>query len=244
MPTLVLLRHGQSIWNLEKRFTGWVDIDLTAEGEAEATRAGALIKASRIALDRCFTSLLLRAIRTADLALASADQLWIPVERSWRLNERHYGGLTGRTHAEVAAEVGDAQVQIWRRSYDQPPPPLAPGGVFDFAADRRYAGEPIPATESLKATLERVSPYWTSAIAPRLLAGETPIVVAHGNSLRAVVKHLFRVPDARITGVEIPTGNPLLIELDSRLKPVEARYLDEARAQELPALAVADGTAD
>ena len=151
MPTLVLLRHGQSLWNLEQRFTGWVDIDLTDEGEAEAVRAGELIKATDIPLDRCFCSVLTRAIRTADLALAAADQLWIPLEKSWRLNERHYGGLTGRTHAEVAAEVGDEQVRLWRRSYDIPPPPLKPGGRYDFAADRRYAGEPIPVTESLKA---------------------------------------------------------------------------------------------
>jgi 2,3-bisphosphoglycerate-dependent phosphoglycerate mutase len=234
MPTLVLLRHGQSLWNLEQRFTGWVDIDLTDEGEAEAVRAGELIKATDIPLDRCFCSVLTRAIRTADLALAAADQLWIPLEKSWRLNERHYGGLTGRTHAEVAAEVGDEQVRLWRRSYDIPPPPLKPGGRYDFAADRRYAGEPIPATESLKATLERVLPHWEGVIAPRLLAGERVLVAAHGNSLRAIVKHLFNVADDIITGVEIPTGNPLLVGLDRLLWPTEARYLDPARAQTLP----------
>jgi 2,3-bisphosphoglycerate-dependent phosphoglycerate mutase len=241
MPTLVLLRHGQSVWNLQKRFTGWVDVDLTAQGEAEAIQGGDLIKAAGVAFDRCFCSVLTRAIRTADLALARADQLWIPLEKSWRLNERHYGGLTGRTHAEVAAEVGDAQVQIWRRSYDQPPPPLAPGGTYDVAADRRYAGEPIPATESLKTTLERVLPHWSGVIAPRLEAGECLLVAAHGNSLRAIVKHLFSVPDEVITGVEIPTGNPLLVTLDTRLHPTEARYLDQARAQPLPALATTDG---
>jgi 2,3-bisphosphoglycerate-dependent phosphoglycerate mutase len=243
MPTLVLLRHGQSLWNLQRRFTGWVDIDLTDAGEAEAVRAGELMKAADIGLDRCFCSVLTRAIRTADLALAAADQLWIPLEKSWRLNERHYGGLTGRTHAEVAAEVGDEQVRLWRRSYDVPPPPLAAGGRYDFAADRRYAGEPIPATESLKTTLERVLPYWGEVIAPRLAAGERVLVVAHGNSLRAVVKHLFAVRDDAITGIEMPTGNPLLVGLDSRLRPAQARYLDEGRAQPLPALAVAGGSA-
>jgi 2,3-bisphosphoglycerate-dependent phosphoglycerate mutase len=243
MPTLVLLRHGQSRWNLEKRFTGWVDIDLTAEGEAEAVRAGELVKAADIGLDRCFCSVLTRAIRTADLALGQAEQLWIPLEKSWRLNERHYGGLTGRTHAEVAAEAGDEQVRVWRRSYDVPPPPLAPGGPYDFAADRRYAGEPIPATESLQMTLERVLPYWTGVVAPTLAAGECVLVAAHGNSLRAIVKHLFGVPDDTITGIEIPTGNPLLVSLDGRLRPAQSRYLDEARAQALPTLAVADGPA-
>ncbi|HXQ12082.1 MAG TPA: 2,3-diphosphoglycerate-dependent phosphoglycerate mutase [Caulobacteraceae bacterium] len=243
MPTLVLLRHGQSLWNLQKRFTGWVDIDLTDEGEAEAVRAGELIKAADIALDRCFCSVLTRAIRTADLALAAADQLWIPLDKSWRLNERHYGGLTGRTHAEVAAEVGDEQVRAWRRSYDVPPPPLNPGGRYDFAADRRYAGEPIPSTESLKTTLERVLPHWDDVIAPRLLAGERLLVAAHGNSLRAIVKHLFNVPDDIITGIEIPTGNPLLVSLDGRLCPARASYLDGARAQALPAAALAGGSA-
>jgi 2,3-bisphosphoglycerate-dependent phosphoglycerate mutase len=235
MPTLVLLRHGQSLWNLEKRFTGWVDIDLTEAGEAEAAHAGELIRAADLSLDRCFCSVLTRAIRTADLALAAADQLWIPLDKSWRLNERHYGGLTGRTHAEVAEEVGDEQVRIWRRSYDDPPPPLKSGGRYNFAADRRYAGEPIPATESLKTTLERVLPHWEAVITPRLLVGERLLVAAHGNSLRAIVKHLFDVPDDVITGIEIPTGNPLVVNLDGRLRPKAARYLDEGRAQPLPA---------
>jgi 2,3-bisphosphoglycerate-dependent phosphoglycerate mutase len=237
MSTLVLLRHGQSVWNLEKRFTGWVDVDVTAVGEAEAARAGALLKAAGVEFDRAYASVLTRAIRTADLALASADQLWIPLTKSWRLNERHYGALTGRTHAEVAAEAGDEQVKTWRRSYDVPPPPLRPGGAYDFTQDRRYAGEPIPATESLKTTLDRVLPYWTGEIAPKLQAGETLLIAAHGNSLRAIVKHLFAVPDAAITGLEIPTGNPLLITLDGALKPTSARYLDEDRAERLPAAA-------
>ena len=237
MSTLVLLRHGWSLWNLEKRFTGWVDVDLSAQGEAEAARAGELIREADLAFDRAYASVLTRAIRTADLALARADQLWIPLVKHWRLNERHYGGLTGKTHAEVAAVEGDAQVQIWRRSYDVPPPPLAPGGPHDFTCDRRYAGEAIPDTESLKTTLGRVLPYWTGEIAPKLAAGETLLVAAHGNSIRAIVKHLFGVPDDAITAVEIPTGNPLLITLDAALKPAKARYLDQDRAERLPGAA-------
>jgi len=236
MPTLVLVRHGQSRWNLENRFTGWVDVDLTAEGEVQARRSGQLLLAAGIAFDRGFTSVLTRAIRTADLALTEAGQLWIPLVKDWRLNERHYGGLTGLDKAQTAALHGDAQVKIWRRSYDVPPPPLAPGGEYDFANDRRYAGAPIPDTESLKTTLDRVLPYWTTDIAPALAAGETLLVAAHGNSLRAIVKHLFNVPDDQIVGVEIPTGNPLLIELDEALAPVTARYLDEARAEAIPAV--------
>ena len=165
MPTLVLLRHGQSQWNLEDRFTGWVDVDLAAQGEVEARRSGELIAAAGLELDRCFASVLTRAIRTADLALAAAGQLWIPIEKDWRLNERHYGGLTGLNKAETAAEHGREQVMAWRRSYDIPPPPLAPGGAYDFAHDRRYAGVDVPATETLKSTLERVRPYWQGEIA-------------------------------------------------------------------------------
>ena len=234
MPTLVLLRHGQSRWNLENRFTGWVDVDLTAEGEAQAQRSGELLKAAGVAFDRAYTSVLIRAIRTADTALAAAGQLWIPLTKDWRLNGRPYGGLTGLDKAETAAKHGDEQVKVWRRSYDIPPPPLAAGGEYDFARDRRYAGAPIPDTESLKTTLERVLPYWEAEIAPKLAAGETVLVAAHGNSLRAIVKHLFGVPDEAIVDVEIPTGNPLLVELDAGLKPVSARYLDEGRAQALP----------
>ena len=163
--------------------------------------------------------MLTRAIRTADLALAEAGQLWIPMVKDWRLNERHYGGLTGLNKAETAKAHGEEQVKIWRRSYDIPPPPLAPGGEYDFSRDRRYAGAPIPKAESLKTTLDRVLPYWDAEIAPKLRAGETILVAAHGNSLRAIVKHLFAVPDDQIVGVEIPTGNPLLIELDAALKP-------------------------
>ena len=236
MPRLVLLRHGQSQWNLENRFTGWVDVDLTAEGEAQAKRGGALIKAEGLEFDRAYASVLTRAIRTGILALAEADQLWIPMDKDWRLNERHYGGLTGLNKAETAEKHGEDQVKVWRRSYDVPPPPLAPGGPYDFTRDRRYAGAKLPDTESLKTTLDRVLPYWTSVIAPKLSAGETILVAAHGNSLRAIVKLLFAVPDDQIVGVEIPTGNPLLIELSADLKPTAARYLDEARAQPLPKL--------
>ena len=234
MPTLALLRHGQSQWNLENRFTGWVDVDLTAEGEAQARRGGELLKAEGVAFDRAFSSVLTRAIRTGNIALQAADQLWIPLIKDWRLNERHYGGLTGLNKAETAQKHGEDQVKIWRRSYDIPPPPLASGGQFDFTADRRYAGSAIPDTESLKTTLERVLPYWTSDIAPHLSAGETLLIAAHGNSIRAIVKHLFNVGEAEIVDVEIPTGNPLLIDLDAALKPTAARYLDAARAQPLP----------
>ena len=236
MPTLVLLRHGQSQWNLENRFTGWVDVDLSAQGESEARRAGDLIADAGLEFDRAFTSVLTRAIRTLWLALGGCGQVWIPVDKDWRLNERHYGGLTGLNKAETAAIHGDAQVKVWRRSYDIPPPPLELGGAYDFSRDRRYRGVDAPNTESLKTTLDRVLPYWTQAIAPTLQAGETVLIAAHGNSLRAIVKHLFNVPDAEIPEVEIPTGNPLLIELDAQLRPVRARYLDEARAAALPEL--------
>ena len=223
LPTLILLRHGQSQWNLEDRFTGWVDVDLIA--------------AEGLAIDRCFTSVLTRAIRTSWLALAAAGQTFVPEIKDWRLNERHYGGLTGLNKTETAAKHGEAQVKVWRRSYDVPPPPLAPGGEFDFSKDRRYAGAVLPDTESLETTLFRVEPYWTAEIAPKLRAGETLLVAAHGNSLRAIVKLLFDLSGEEIVGVEIPTGNPLLIDLDAALKPVRARYLDEKRAQALPPIA-------
>lgn len=236
MPTLVLLRHGQSQWNLENRFTGWVDVDLTADGEAQARRGGALMAAEGLAFDRAYASVLTRAIRTGEIALQACDQLWIPLVKDWRLNERHYGGLTGGDKAEAAARFGDDQVHVWRRSYDIPPPPLEAGSAYDFSKDRRYAGAPIPDTESLKTTLDRVLPYWTGEIAPKLEAGETILIAAHGNSLRAIVKHLFAVADDSITQVEIPTGNPLLIALDGDLRPTAARYLDATRAEPLPAV--------
>ena len=236
MPTLILLRHGQSQWNLEDRFTGWVDVDLTPRGEAEAAKGGELIAAAGLVIDRVFTSVLTRAIRTSWLALAAARQTFVPEVKDWRLNERHYGGLTGLNKTETAAKHGEAQVKVWRRSYDVPPPPLPPGGEFDFSKDRRYAGANLPDTESLKTTLVRVRPYWESDIVPCLTRGETLLVAAHGNSLRAIVKLLFAVSDAAIVDVEIPTGNPLVIELDAALKPTAARYLDAERATALPAL--------
>jgi 2,3-bisphosphoglycerate-dependent phosphoglycerate mutase len=236
MPYLALLRHGQSQWNLENRFTGWVDVDLTPAGEEQARRSGELLAASGVAFDKLYTSVQTRAIRTGNLALDAAKLAWLPVARDWRLNERHYGALTGLDKAETAAKHGDEQVKVWRRSYDVPPPPLERGGEYDLSGDRRYAGVDVPQTESLKLTLERVLPYWREAIAPDLKAGKNLIIAAHGNSLRAIVKHLFGVPDDQIVGVEIPTGNPLLIELDANLKPISARYLDESRAEKLPAL--------
>jgi len=234
LPTLILLRHGQSEWNLADRFTGWVDVDLTPQGEAEAAKGGELIKAAGLEIDRCFTSVQTRAIRTSWLALHSAGQAFVPEVKDWRLNERHYGGLTGLNKTETAAKHGEAQVKIWRRSYDIPPPPLPAGSEFDFASDRRYAGATLPDTESLKTTLERVQPYWEAEIAPCLRRGETLLVAAHGNSLRAIVKLLFGVSDDAIVGVEIPTGNPLVIDLDAALKPTAARYLDAARATAIP----------
>lgn len=237
MTRLILLRHGQSQWNLENRFTGWVDVDLTAEGEAQARRGGELIAEAGFKPAVMFTSVLKRAKRTGALALDSAGLKNVPVIEDWRLNERHYGGLTGLDKAETAAKHGEDQVKVWRRSYDVPPPPLAPGGEFDFASDPRYVGKEIPDTESLKTTLDRVQPYWDAEIAPRLKAGEDVLIAAHGNSLRAIVKLLFAVPDDRIVDVEIPTGNPLEIDLDADLKPVAARYLDEGRAQALPQIA-------
>ena len=234
MAQLALVRHGQSQWNLEDRFTGWWDVDLTPVGEEEARASGRLLKANGIDFSRAYTSVQKRAIRTLGLALNEMDRLWLPVTKDYRLNERHYGGLTGLNKKETAAKHGDAQVKIWRRSFDIPPPDLAPGSEFDLSRDPRYRGITIPKTESLKTTLTRVLPYWNSEIAPKLKAGENILVAAHGNSLRAIVKHLFDVPDSEITEVEIPTGNPLLIDLDGGLKVKSARYLDVARAKPLP----------
>lgn len=236
MPKLILTRHGQSQWNLENRFTGWWDADLTEKGEAEARKGGALIKAEGLAPTFAFTSYQTRAIRTLWLGLAAMDRAWIPVEKHWRLNERHYGGLTGLDKAETAEKHGADQVHVWRRSYDIPPPPLETDSPYHLGSDPRYDGVPVPVAESLKLTLERVLPYWKSAIVPVLSEGKDTIISAHGNSLRALVKHLFRVADDTITGVEIPTGNPLLLDLDRDLVPKAARYLDAERAKELPEL--------
>jgi 2,3-bisphosphoglycerate-dependent phosphoglycerate mutase len=234
LSTLILLRHGQSQWNLEDRFTGWVDVDLTAEGEAQARRGGELIKAEGLAIDQVFTSVLTRAIRTSWLALAAADQCFVPEEKDWRLNERHYGGLTGLNKTETARLHGADQVKIWRRSYDTPPPDLAADSPYDFSCDRRYQGVDLPLTESLKTTLDRVKPYWDAVIAPRLAGPETILVAAHGNSLRAIVKLLFDLSADEIIDVEIPTGNPLVVSLGPGLKPAAARYLDAERATALP----------
>ena len=227
MPRLILVRHGQSQWNLENRFTGWWDVDLTAKGEEEARAAGALLKAKGMLPSIAFTSFQTRAIRTLHLALEAAGRVWIPETKDWRLNERHYGGLTGLDKAETAAKHGDEQVKIWRRSFDIPPPVLEDGSEFDLKADPRYAGIAIPSTESLKDTIARVLPYYEAAIAPALRAGEVVLVAAHGNSLRALVKHLSGISDVDITGLEIPTGQPIVYELDNNLAALERYYLSE-----------------
>jgi 2,3-bisphosphoglycerate-dependent phosphoglycerate mutase len=227
MPTLVLIRHGQSSWNLENRFTGWWDVDVTEKGAGEARAAGQLMKAKGLDFDQCYTSLQTRAIKTLNLALEEMGRLWLPVEKDWRLNERHYGGLTGLDKAETAAKHGDAQVKIWRRSFDIPPPVLEAGSEFDLSQDRRYAGIAIPSTESLKDTIARVLPYWESRIAPDLKAGKRVLISAHGNSLRALVKHLSNIPDDEITELEIPTGQPIVYELADDLSAIERYYLSE-----------------
>ena len=227
MPTLVLIRHGQSTWNLENRFTGWWDVDMTAKGEAEAKAAGELMAAKGLDFDQTFVSLQTRAIKTLNIALEAMGRLWLPVEKDWRLNERHYGGLTGLDKAETAAKHGDAQVHIWRRSFDVPPPVLDDGSEFDLSKDRRYAGIAIPRTESLKDTIARVLPYWDERIAPALKDGQRILISAHGNSLRALVKHLSNIPDEEITGLEIPTGQPIVYELDADLNATDRYYLSE-----------------
>jgi 2,3-bisphosphoglycerate-dependent phosphoglycerate mutase len=227
VPRLILVRHGQSQWNLENRFTGWWDVDLTQKGEAEARAAGALLKSKGVLPTVAFTSLQTRAIRTLHLALESAGLAWLPETKDWRLNERHYGALTGLDKAETAAKHGDEQVKIWRRSFDVPPPPQETGDTFDLSADPRYAAITVPATESLKDTIARVLPYYEQAIAPQLAAGETVIVAAHGNSLRALVKHLSGISDEDIINLEIPTGQPIVFELDSALVATDRYYLSE-----------------
>ena len=227
MPTLVLIRHGQSAWNLENRFTGWWDVDVTEKGAAEARAAGELMAAKGLDFDMTFTSLQTRAIKTLNLALEAMGRLWLPVEKDWRLNERHYGGLTGLDKAETAARHGDEQVHIWRRSFDVPPPPLELGSAYDLSQDRRYAGIAIPQAESLKDTIARVLPYWDTRIAPALKDGQRVLISAHGNSLRALVKHLSGISDDDITGLEIPTGQPIVYELDADLKAIDRYYLSE-----------------
>ena len=227
MPRLILVRHGQSQWNLENRFTGWWDVNLTAKGEDEARAAGELLKAKGVLPTLAFTSLQTRAIRTLHFALEAAGRLWIPEIKDWRLNERHYGGLTGLDKAETTAKHGEEQVKIWRRSFDVPPPVLEDGSEFDLKADPRYAGIVIPSTESLKDTIARVLPYYVATIAPALAAGETVLIAAHGNSLRALVKQLSGISDEEITGLEIPTGQPIVYDLDSNLVALERYYLAE-----------------
>lgn len=227
MPRLILVRHGQSQWNLENRFTGWWDVDLTDKGVAEARAAGELLKAKGMLPTMAFTSLQSRAIKTLHFALEALGRLWVPEAKDWRLNERHYGGLTGLDKAETAARHGEEQVRIWRRSFDIPPPVLEDGSLFDLKADPRYAGIAIPNTESLKDTIARVIPYYEASIAPALKAGEVVLVAAHGNSLRALVKHLSGISDADITGLEIPTGQPIVYELDDNLRATERYYLSE-----------------
>ena len=230
---LILVRHGQSIWNLENLFTGWTDVDLSEVGREEALSAGRQLREERITIDVAFTSVLKRAIRTLWIMLDTMDRMWIPVERSWRLNERHYGALQGLNKAQTVAQHGEAQVKIWRRSYDVPPPPLAQDDRRHPRFDPRYArleDADLPATESLKDTLARVLPYWSERIAPALLAGENVLVAAHGNSLRAMVKMLDEVSEAEIVELNIPTGVPLLYDLDARLRPLGRRYLGDPGA--------------
>jgi 2,3-bisphosphoglycerate-dependent phosphoglycerate mutase len=233
MSKVVLLRHGQSTWNQENRFTGWTDVDLSELGRTEAREAGRLIKAAGFVFDLAFTSVLQRAIKTLGIALDELDQLWIPVTKHWRLNERHYGALQGLDKAETAAKHGEAQVKIWRRSYDIPPPPLTPDDERHPGRDPRYAGlspKELPLSESLKDTVERFLPYWHDTIAPAVKSGRRVIIAAHGNSLRALVKYLDNVSDQDIVELNIPTGIPLVYELDDQLKAIRHYYLGDAKA--------------
>ena len=228
MHKLVLLRHGESDWNRENRFTGWTDVDLSQKGVEEARAAGRLLKSGGYAFDLAFTSVLKRAIRTLWLALEELDRTWVPEVKDWRLNERHYGALQGLSKSEMAAKFGEQQVLIWRRSYDTPPPALAPEDPRSEARDPRYAGIAVPRTECLKDTVARVVPYWEQAIAPQVRAGKRVLVAAHGNSLRALVKYLDNISDAAIVKENIPTGIPLVYELDDKLKPRRHYYLGDA----------------
>jgi 2,3-bisphosphoglycerate-dependent phosphoglycerate mutase len=234
--TLVLLRHGESEWNAKNLFTGWVDVGLTEKGRAEAARAGELMRDDGVRPDVLHTSLLRRAIRTAELALDAADRAWLPVRRSWRLNERHYGALQGLDKAATREQYGDEQFMRWRRSYDEPPPPLDDGNEWSQAGDPRYANllEVLPRTECLADVVHRMLPYWYDALVPELQAGRVVLVAAHGNSLRALVKHLDGLSDEAVVGLNIPTGIPLVYELDGSMTPVSTggRYLDPAAAAE------------
>jgi 2,3-bisphosphoglycerate-dependent phosphoglycerate mutase len=227
MHRLVLLRHGESVWNSENRFTGWTDVDLSARGSDEARAGGRLLKSEGYRFDLAFTSVLKRAVRTLWIALDELDQMWLPVEKSWRLNERHYGALQGLNKAEMAARFGEQQVLVWRRSYDTPPPELDPTDARYEGADPRYHGVAVPRTECLKDTVARVIPYWNDTLAPAIGAGRRVLIAAHGNSLRALVKHLDAIGDEQIVGLNIPTGIPLVYELDDSLKPRKHYYLGD-----------------
>ncbi|MCI1979556.1 MAG: phosphoglyceromutase [Bifidobacteriaceae bacterium] len=230
---LILLRHGQSAWNKTNQFTGWVDVPLTDKGVEEAKHGGELLKEKNILPDIVFTSLLRRAINTANYALDAADRLWIPVKRSWRLNERHYGALQGKNKTEIREEYGDEQFMIWRRSYGTPPPDIDPNDKYSQNNDPRYAGDPVPEAEALANVVKRVEPYWKSDIIPELKSGKTVLIAAHGNSLRAIVKMLDGLSEEEISKVNIPTGIPLLYELDENFKPITPRgeYLDPEAAE-------------
>jgi 2,3-bisphosphoglycerate-dependent phosphoglycerate mutase len=243
MTKLVLLRHGESIWNKENLFTGWTDVDLSEQGKAEAKSAGELLKAEGFAFDVAFTSVLKRAIRTLWITLDELDMMWIPVENSWRLNERHYGALQGLNKAETAAKYGEDQVLIWRRSYDIPPPALTESDSRYPGSDPRYRGlsrSELPVTECLKDTVARFLPYWHQAIVPAIQSGKKTIIAAHGNSLRALVKYLDGISNQDILGLNIPTGVPLVYELDEQLKPLQHYYLGDSEAIAKAAAAVAN----
>jgi 2,3-bisphosphoglycerate-dependent phosphoglycerate mutase len=239
MRKLVLLRHGESNWNRENRFTGWTDVDLSEAGVAEARKAGRTLKAEGYVFDIAYTSVLKRAIRTLWIALEELDQAWLPEVKDWRLNERHYGDLQGLNKAEMAAKFGEKQVLVWRRSYDTPPPSLKPDDPRYEGKDARYAGIPVPLTECLKDTVARVVPYWNQVIAPTIRSGKRVLVAAHGNSLRALVKHLDNIPDDKIVELNIPTAAPLVYELDDDLKPLRHYYLGDAEEIARRAAAVA-----
>jgi 2,3-bisphosphoglycerate-dependent phosphoglycerate mutase len=242
MKKVVLLRHGESVWNRENRFTGWTDVDLSEHGREEARLAGELLKAEGYAFDVAYTSVLKRAIRTLWIALDCMEQMWLPVHKSWRLNERHYGALQGLNKAETAAKFGEDQVKVWRRSYDTPPPPLEPNDPRHPKNDPRYAGmsaADLPLTECLKDTVARFVPYWEATIAPAVKAGQRVLIAAHGNSLRALVKYLDNVPEAEIVGLNIPTAIPLVYELDDNLKPIRHYYLGDPSRVEAAISAVA-----
>lgn len=242
MYKLVLIRHGESTWNLENRFTGWTDVELTATGVQQAIQAGQLLKAKGFEFDLAYTSVLKRAIHTLWHTLDAMDSTWVPVMKSWRLNERHYGGLQGLNKAETAQKYGDEQVLVWRRSYDTPPPTLAQDDPRSERSDRRYARlkpSEVPLTECLKDTVARVLPFWNESIGPAIKAGKRVVVAAHGNSIRALVKYLDEVSDADIVGLNIPNGTPLVYELDADLKPIKSYYLGDSAAIEAAAAAVA-----